>query len=266
MRVRIVLPVLVFAMSSVSVLAQSSTQVSSAQAIAIVQHAQTALGGSLVISDVTLTGSATRTVGSDAESGNFTLKALGGAQSRFDLVETGGTRTEIFNLSSEGTPEGFWNGTDGVSHAIANHNCYAGEVWFFPALSVLSQLSNPNVVVSYIGTESKNSITVQHVRFVLAIPSLPAADAARLSPLSTTDVYVNSSTFLPVAITFNQHPDDNLSLNIPVEIDYSDYKQIQGVQIPFQIQKSLNGSLMLNLTVQNATINTGLTNSTFSAN
>lgn len=69
--------------------------------------------------------------------------------------------------------------------------------------------------------------------------------------------------FLPAAITYNIHPDNNALLDIPVEIDFSDYRLVSGVQIPFHIQKCLNNSLLLDFQVQNAAINSGLSASEF---
>src|ERR1700722_4100231 len=192
----LVLPFLLFA--TISALAQQPVT-SNPQAAALASSALAALTGATQVSDVTLTGTGTRTAGSDVESGNFTLKALGQYQSRLDLVVSGGTRTDVFNLSNT-TPQGFWSGTDGVVHQMASHNCMAGEVWFFPALSVLSQLSNPNTMISYIGPETRNGIAVQHVQFVYQNSALSASSNQMLGQLSTTDIYLDVSSYLPLAI------------------------------------------------------------------
>jgi hypothetical protein len=250
--------------SAVSVSAQQPVT-SSPQGAALATSALTALAEATQVSDVTLTGTGTRTAGSDVESGNFTLKALGQYQSRLDLVVSGGTRTDVFNLSNT-TPQGFWSGTDGVVHQMASHNCMAGEVWFFPALSMLSQLSNPNTVISYIGPETRDGIAVQHIQFVHQNSALSASSNQMLGQLSTTDIYLDASSYLPLAISFNTHPDNSLNINIPVEVDFSNYQTVQGAQVPFRIQKFVNGSLFLDLTVQSAQVNSGLTSATFSSN
>ena len=81
-----------------------------------------ALTGAAQIYDVTLTGTGTRTIGSDVESGSVSLKARGGMQARFDLSVASGTRSEIRNLNSKSTPQGLWIGPDGSVHLMANHN------------------------------------------------------------------------------------------------------------------------------------------------
>ena len=102
-----------------------------------------ALTGATSISDVTLTGTATRTAGSDVESGNVTLKALGNYNSRMDLVVSNGTFSEVRSAASSGAPQGFWIAPNGSSTSYAMHNCLTDAVWFMPMLSVLAQLSNP---------------------------------------------------------------------------------------------------------------------------
>lgn len=237
----------------------------SVQATALASSAIVALNGTTQVNDVTLTGIGTRTVAADVESGNFTLKALGSSQSRLDFAERAGTLTEVFNLSSD-MPQGFWIGTDGIVHPAPEHNCLAGEVWFFPSLSALAQASIPNFTAVYVGLETKNGISVQHIQIVPQSTALSTASNQTLTQIATTDVYLDSSSSLPVAIAFSTHPDNNANLNIPVEIDFSNYQNVQGVSIPFHVQKFLNGTLLLDLTIQSAQVNTGLTSATFSSN
>jgi hypothetical protein len=190
------------------------------------------------------------------------LKALAGGESRFDLTVAGGTRSEIRNLDSNSAPQGFWIGLDGTVHSMANHNCATDAAWFFPALSVLSQLSNPNLLVTYIGNETRAGVSVQHLHFVIQT----SVATGLFQQLSAEEVYLNASSNLPVAITFNAHPDNDASANLPVEVDLSNYQAVNGVQVPFQIQKLLNGSVLLDLTIQSATLNSGLTDALFSSN
>jgi hypothetical protein len=235
---------------------------SSPQAVALASQALSALTGSVQVNDVTLTGTGTRTAGSDVESGSVSLKALGSGEARLDLTVAGGTRSEIRNLDLNSAPQGFWIGVDGTTHSMANHNCATDAAWFFPALSVLSQLSNPNLVVTYIGNETRLGVNVQHLHFVIQSP----APSTLFQQLSAEDVYLNASSNLPVAITFNAHPDNDTSANLPVEIDFSNYQVVNGVQVPFRIQRLLNGSVLFDLTVQSATLNSGLTAAAFSLN
>lgn len=91
------------------------------QAVILAAKAMAALTGGVPITDVTLTGTATRTAGSDVEEGSINLKAKGTGESRIDLATSGGTRSDVRNSTSG--PLGFWIGLDGTKHAMAGHNC-----------------------------------------------------------------------------------------------------------------------------------------------
>jgi len=233
------------------------------QAVALATQALAALTGTTQVSDITLTGTATRTAGSDVETGNITLKALGNQASRFDLVLSTGTRSEIRNASG-GTPQGSWITSDGVPHAMAYHNTFTDAAWFVPELSVLSELANPNLIVSYVGQETRSSgEAVQHLHF--ASQSASTDPTGLFQSLSAEEVYLDASTYLPVALIFNTHPDNDANTNISVEIDFSSYQSVNGAQVPFHIQKLLNGTLLLDVTVQAANINSGLSETSFLA-
>ena len=62
---------------------------------------------------------------------------------------------------------------------------------------------------------------------------------------------------------FNTHPDNDMGLDIPVRIAFSDYRTVNGFQVPFRVQKFLNNTLTLDLQFQSATLNSGLTSAAF---
>jgi hypothetical protein len=231
------------------------------QAVSLATASLAALSGSISVADVTLSGTATQIAGSDAETGTVTLKVAGSSDSRIDLNLSNGPRSEVRNVSNS-APTGSWAGTDGVSHAFPMHNCMTDAAWFAPQLSVLSQLSDPNLAVLYVGQESRDGTIVQHLHF--ETPQSSSVDpTGMLRHLSAEDVYLDASSLLPVAITFNTHPDNDAGTDIPVEIDFSTYTQVNGAQIPFHVQKFLNGSLFLDLVVQSAVLNSGIPQSAF---
>ena len=246
-----------------SVFAQQAP-VQNAQAVTLATQALMALTGTTQISDVTLNGAATRTAGSDIESGNVTLKALGTSDSRLDLSVSAGTYSEVRSTPTGANPQGFWIAPTALPTPYATDNCLTDAAWFMPALSVLSQLSNPNLIVLYVGQETVGGVAVQHLHFAFQNASPDSTDL--FQSLTSEEVYLDASTFLPVALIFNTHADDNALINISVEVDFSNYQSVNGVQIPFRIQKFLNGSLFLDLTIQSASLNSGLTASVFSSN
>jgi hypothetical protein len=258
------LSILVFA--GVSATAQQTSSpppppASSPQATTLLTQSLSALTGSATLNDVTLSGTARRIVGSDDESGTAAFKALASGAARADLTLSGGSRSEIVNLTGT-EPVGSWSGPDGVSHPFVYHNLLTEPAWFFPAFAISRRLSSSGFLASYVGHESRNGRFVEHVSVALSPPSADSPGEV-IQHLSQIDFFLDSSTFLPAAITFTVHPDNNALLDLPVEIDFSDYTAVSGAQVPFHVQKSLNNSLVLDLQFTSAQLNTGLSASLF---
>lgn len=237
----------------------------SPQAATILHQSLKALVGQSSISDVTLTGTARRIAGSDDESGTAILKATAQGASRIELNLPSGRHTETHNFGGD-SPQGMWSGPNGTSHPIAYHNLLSEPAWFVPGIAIANRIANPASVIRHAGSETRDSVTVEHFTIVQR-QSSPDAPAL-LQHLSQIEIYVDSSTFLPSALCFNAHPDNNAGLDIPVEIRYSDYRPVNsaaatGVMIPFHIQKFLNNSLVLDLQFQTANINSGLSATDF---
>lgn len=234
------------------------------RAVSLLNAAMSALSRGANIRDVTLTGTVSRTAGSDIETGTATLQALGGAAGRIQMTLTGGPQSEVIN-QSQGAPAGQWSGPDGSQHAMAQHNGLVPAAWFFPALVLAEALNDPSVQLAYVGQEVKGDVAVEHIRFWRVIPSGLSTDAAvkLLAHLTTADVYLAAANSLPVALDFNIHPDQNELLDIPVEIGYSGYQKINGILLPAHVEKFINNSLLLDLNITGAAVNTNLSSSDF---
>ncbi|MGH9740231.1 MAG: hypothetical protein ACRD4X_16845 [Candidatus Acidiferrales bacterium] len=161
---RLLVCIVVCSLFSVSLYAQQSAPTSATsdpQAVAFVQKSLAALTGGASVTDVTLTGTARRTAGSDDESGTATVEATSTGDSRVELSFGSGNRVEIrnhsatplpVNLPSGATlpaaatqpqPVGAWSGPDGVFHATSGQNMLTDPTWFFPALTLARLASSP---------------------------------------------------------------------------------------------------------------------------
>ena len=240
-----------------SIFAQGQST-SDPQALSLAAQSLTAMTGGISISDVTLTGTASWNVGS-TDTGTATLMALGTGESRMDLALTSGTRTEIRD-SQTGVPLGKWVNPGNASGQYSSHNCWTDSVWFFPPLGSLA--TGQNVVLSYIGQESRNGASVQHIHS--SINGQPSN--ATIQQLSSMEFYLDSTTLLPVAITFNSHPDNDAATNFQIEVDFFTYQSISGVLVPTHIQRYSDGNLILDAMISNAAVNTGLPLFNFAVN
>ena len=211
------------------------------------------------VEDATLTGNGRRIAGSTDENGTFTLRMLDSSGSRGDFSYPSGTISEI---RSSATRAGQWIGADGTAHALASHDLFTEGAWFFPLTVIRHSLDTTHYQTTFVGAETLDGEAVQHFRYTRTSSGSPAT-AAEIQDLSRTEIYLDATTYLPVRITFNDHPDRDARTYIPVEIRYSSYQPINGTQVPFEIQQYRNHALSLDLQVENATLNTSLAASLF---
>ncbi len=259
---RLVLPLVVLALSVLPSLAQQVPAAGNPQAIQLLQRALSATTKGAPLQDITLTGTARRITGSDDETGQAILKALGTGESRIDLNLPSGQRSEVRAISNH-CQVGSWSGPDGIVHPVPNHNLSTDPGWF-PAFTFVSALSAQSATIAYVGPETRDGQSVIHLTASRQFAQLPAQAANLMEHLSQTEIFLDANTLLPAALSFNIHPDNNALLDIPIEIRFSDYRSVNGAQVPFHVQKFLNNGLILDLQFQNVTLNTGLTASSFS--
>jgi hypothetical protein len=238
------------------------TATTSAQGVVLLQQSLAALVGTTSIADVTLTGTARRIAGSDDETGTAVLTALAIGDARMDFSFPSGQRSEV-RTTSNSVPAGIWTGPDGKSHPQSQHNLVTDSSWFFPAMTLGRLVSSQNSSVSLIGQETRNGVSVVHLTVSQQFPDMPNRIALLMQHLSQMEIFLDSSTQLPVALAFNQHPDNDAGLDMPGEVRFLDYRAVNGVQVPFHIQRYLNNSLILDVQLQAATLNSGLTASAF---
>jgi hypothetical protein len=258
--VRLALSVSVAFFLSLSLTAQQ-TVTTSPQALQLLQRSHSALAGSQTLTDVTLSGTARRIVGSDDESGSIVLTTTASGSSKLALSFASGNRSEV-RTTSNNSPTGSWSGPDSVAHPISYHNLMT-DSGLFPSFALANLLASQNTVATYVGQEVRNGASVIHLSAYQQFPGITGANAVLPQHLSQIEIFLDPTTFLPASIAFNAHPDNNALVDIPIAVDFSDYRAVNGIQVPFHVQKSINNSLSLDLQFQNISINTGLSASSF---
>lgn len=237
-------------------LAATNQPKSDPTAISLAKGSIAALTGGVAIGDVTLNGTATSVLGSDNKTGSIAMVAKGATESRVDLNLPEEIRSDVRN-STGGVASGAWKKDNADAVPYASHNCRTDASWFFPALSSLSQTANPNLVFQYIGKEQHRGINTQHIRV------FQPESVTLLQELTTIDFYLDPASLLPLAVSFSVHPDLDASNNIPVEVLFANYQTVNGIPVPFSIQRLLNNSVVLDISITGAVFNTGLQSSLF---
>jgi hypothetical protein len=224
---------------------------------AILTKATSALGAS-AITGIAMTGVVTYSAGSDQDSGPIQMQAIGLFDAAVYMNLSSGKRAEISHRDT-----GAWAGPDGVSHSIPFHNSLTIPGWFSPSLIVHACLTDKSFLASNIGTEERNGISVEHIRCSRRFEQNGASTAGLLSGVAM-ELFLDHATSLPVACEFNTHPDNNELLNIPVRIEFSDYQTAGTSRAPFRIQKYLQNTLLLDISVSAVTLNPTLPSTDFS--
>ena len=233
-----------------------------AQAVTLANQALSALVGQTTITDATVQGSASYIAGSDQETGTATLLARTGYEASITLSLSGGQRSEVWNGSNQ-PPQGKWSGTDATWHTMPLHGCWTDPTWFFPALTLQSALNDPQISFSYIGQDTKQGVAVQHIQISRVVSGQTSKATSLIQHLSQVDFYLDSITYLPVAIDFNAHPDTDAGVDLAVGVQFTGWHSVNGIQVPSRIQKFLQGSLTLDLSALTVAVNTGIPQTDF---
>jgi hypothetical protein len=256
--------ILVTVSLSITSFAQSPVTTSpAASATQLLQQALAALSPNITTRDVTLTGTIHHVAGALDENGTATLQAISVGASKVVLDLPSGQFTEARDLTAN-PPVGHWSAADAVSHPIASHNLLNEPSWFSPVAIVSRLILSPSSIATVVGTEELGTQSVQHIA-VNQMPPATSLTASLYPHLTQVDLYLDSSTFLPAAIKYDIHPDDNELADIPVEVLFSDYQTAQGTQVPNHIQRLINYSLVFDVQVSSVTVNSGLSPTSFAA-
>jgi hypothetical protein len=178
------------------------------------------------------------------------------------LSLSGGQRSEVRN-GLGAPPQGKWSGADGIWKSMPVHGCWTDPTWFSPALTIQSAINDPQISLTYVGQGTKAGVSVQHIQISRVVPGQTATATSLIQRLSQVDIYLDSTSNLPVAVNFNIHSDTDAGLDLPIEIQFSGWHSVGGFQVPSRIQRFLQGSLTLDLSGVTISVNTGLPQSDF---
>lgn len=234
------------------------------QAATILQQSIAALTGGAAVNDVTMTGTVTITSivnlpsstpnpspTTSTDSGTVTFVALASGRSESRVTTPVGTRTEIRDVSS-GTPSLVETGLDGNTYSVTTQSVASPHPgWFFPAFLMNSGLSSSAYASSYIGQETQNGASVQHLAVWLAPAGQSASSVQFPQAVTQHDIYLDPTSLLPVSMKFTIHPYDPTNPNREYmryrgntvdsvqEVTFSDYRVVEGRQVAFHIHTSI---------------------------
>jgi hypothetical protein len=210
-----------------------------------------------VLRSIRLTGSVTRHFAAPV-TGTAVLEAAGPTQARVEFDFPDGSRVETRGDDAQGRPWGAWADASGTAHAMALANCWVPAAWFLPQLAVLTP-GHAGETLSMLA-DASGAHRLERVR---AVAHQTTAMTAEIERLSAAVLSVDAAPGLPAALAYTLRPDNGGPFAIPVEIRYSDYRTVNGVEIPFHIQEFMQRALDYDIEIQDAEVNPALDASGF---
>jgi len=239
---------------SVSVASQQPLQ-RNPQAVAILQQSVAAMGG-VVPSDSVATGTLVLVAGSKTEKGTIRVLTRSLNQTAERIVTPEGQRGVIY--SHDGATEIEGNSAKSLQLELLA----SSQSPCFPLLVLASALNHPDTAFEYLGQETLGDVAVHHLRFWNTFSSEP--ELQHLAEFSVEHIWVDAVSGLPRKISYDRRAADGAEPRIPVELVFSDYRNVGGVLYPFRIEKSLNGTPWATILIENVAFNTGLSEADFS--
>jgi hypothetical protein len=213
--------------------------------------------------NVVLTGTAT----AGGTSGSISLTAATNGQSQIQLQLPSGSETETRSVSRFWR-SGTWTDSNGAAHHVPVQDLTGPHpAWFYPSFILMSGLGSPDYVSSDLGVETRNGVSVEHIAvWQRPINSLPASSVAYVQQQTQYDIYLDPSTWLPVAITFTRQfdsaspsqflaPAQTSGAGVVEEVRYSNYQQVQGIPIAFHVQVFFQSALFSDIQISSANFN-----------
>lgn len=216
----------------------------------------TAFSGGHIVQSVQLSGNAVWHAGGEEDSGSVNLSASVDGSSQVELIlDRAGKRIET-QTGAGANALCQWAGTDGVAHNASANNCLRPHLWFLPALWLQPALPANNLKTNDLGsgTVGSGAVVYRHLRsqFLLSGQQDPITDD--ITQQSTTDLGLDTTSLLPAVLTYSVRPDSGAAIPVKIEIRYADYRVVDGAQIPFRIERYVNGALQLDIFVTDAQV------------
>jgi hypothetical protein len=224
------------------------------QAVLLLQASIKAMGGS-VPADSVATGTITIVLGPDTTSGTIRILTKGTNQSSEQIQLPNETRTVTY---SDGAAQ---ENAGPTNLNISTDLMLTDQSPCFPLPILAQAIQDTRESISYVGIESRDGHTTNHLRLFNTFASKPAFQ--RFATSSAFDLWLDATTSLPVRISRIKRSAEGASPRIPFDVEFSNYQVVSGVAYPFLIQESLNGTPWMTITISNVSFNTGLTDSNF---
>jgi hypothetical protein len=225
--------------------AAAAVQAAGADATAIVQRANAAMGCGAVGQDTTISVSGTLKASSVPNPMPVTIQSQGNRRWRSELDTPKEHKVTIVN---EG--KGQMQHADGRVTPLAEHNTSHQRPTHIPCLTNLT-LPPGQVEATYLRTETASGDSLDVIELLLA--SRPPVK--KLADRLKTTLWISRGTGYLVKMQYVNAAERGFNDDRSVEVNYSDYRVVEGLAVPFR-QVTMDGQLTLELALDSVQLNT----------
>jgi hypothetical protein len=194
-------------------------------------------------------------------SGRRSLRMQVKGKNQIRYEQTQGTRTtvSIFNAGRA------WSGPTGSLKPLWEHASVRRPMEL-PFLDIVNEVGDRRLKIRYVGTEVLGTRTVLH--FALRYLDLtPQKRFLNRALDEEADFFADASTGLIVRSQRMQAANDSMDFRVPSVLDFSDYRPVNGLMIPFRIVNTVgtssSGIYQSTVVVQSVLLNQGIADSVF---
>jgi hypothetical protein len=224
-----------------------------AQAVALLQSSISVMGAPP--SDSTATGSVTTVAGSLTQQGTVTISTKGSTETSIQFQVPTNPWTVVFASGQANRVESSQTTVYPLELAASSQCLY------FPLPFLAGILNNADYSAVYVGQETLNSATVNHIVVQNTYNSNPTYQF--LAPFTAADIWLDATSNLPLKIGMVRRNGGGDAVRIPISFTYSNYQTVGGIRYPFTVQEFYSETLLATTTIQSVSFNNGLPDSNF---
>ncbi len=223
------------------------------QAVALLQKCVSVMG--VPPSDSTATGNVTIVAGSLTQQGTIQILTRGTNQTSVTVQAETTNRTVIYSGIQANRIEANSTTALPLEEAASNMSLH------FPLPFLYGVVSNPDYAIQFIGQESLDSSSANHIRVQNTFAS--STYFQFLSEFTAADIWLDASSGLPTKISMIRRFGGGSAPRIPMSFSYCDYRSVAGALYPFTIKEYVTETLWVTTTIQSVSFNSGLTDGNF---
>jgi len=230
------------------------------EALAILNQTVSASGGASAIAaiqDYTESGTITYFWADGQDAGGVLLRGLGATDFRLDATLADGPQSWAV-LSGQGTIKSI----SGVTDTIPYVDALSLSGYTFSLPQILNLLSDTSISIVSSGQVQLNGSSAYEIRVQRTFSPQMDPDGS-VSEASRQTIFVDATSFQILQVDSLAHQGGGAAASYVRSVQFSNYKAVNGVSVPFQIKETISGRKTLAIQLTTVTFNSGLTDSDF---